>query len=314
MKTVFIINPKAGKEKDIEKLILNINEASDDAEIYMTKAPRDATEFVAKYCEENGPARFITYGGDGTLSEVVNGAVGFEGTEVGVIPSGTGNDFCRNFPDGDFKNISAQLIGAAVPCDVIRYRTVLNGEEKSGYCINMFNIGFDCNVADMTARMKKNSFVSGSFAYIISIFTMLIKKKGANLKLELDGEVLHNGRLLLNSIANGSYCGGGIMSNPQASICDGQINMNIVYNISRLNFLTKLPFYMKGTHIKLRNIERVIDNKVGKKLKVTPLDGLMRICVDGEIFDAGVTEFDVLPGEIKFIVPSESKKTAEAAV
>ncbi len=314
MKTVFVINPKAGKEKDIEKLILNIKSEDDSAEIYMTKAPRDATEFVNNYCRENGPARFIAYGGDGTLSEIVNGAVGYDGAEVGVIPSGTGNDFCRNFPEGNFKSIAAQLNGETLSCDVIRYRTLINGEEKTGYCINMLNIGFDCNVADMTAKMKKKSFVSGSFAYIISIFTMLIKKKGANLKIELDGEVLHNGRLLLNSIANGSFCGGGIMSNPLASVCDGKLNVNIIYNITRLNFLTKLPFYMKGTHIKLRNIERVIANKVGGKLKVTPLDGVMRICSDGEIFDAGITEFDVIPRAIKFVIPSEKVKTAEAAV
>ena len=95
------------------------------------------------------------------------------------------------------------------------------------------------------------------------------------------------------------------MSNPRASVNDGNLNVNIVYNISRINFLSKLPFYMKGTHIKLRNIENVIANKIGKTLKLTPLDGVMRICVDGEIFDAGVTEFDVLPQEIKFIVPTK---------
>ena len=180
MDTVFIINPKAGKAKDIEKLVSDIKNAVNDAEIYMTKASRDATRFVREYCEKHSAARIFAYGGDGTLSEVVNGAVGFDGVEIGIIPSGTGNDFCRNFPDSDFKDLSAQVGGEAIPCDVIRYRTTLNGEEKTGYCINMFNIGFDCNVADMTAKMKKNSFVNGSFAYIISIFTMLIKKNGAN--------------------------------------------------------------------------------------------------------------------------------------
>ena len=32
----------------------------------------------------------------------------------------------------------------------------------------MFNIGFDCNVADLTATMKKKPFVSGPFAYLLS--------------------------------------------------------------------------------------------------------------------------------------------------
>ncbi len=304
MKTVFIVNPNAGKSKDIDALIADINNISEklslDAFVYKTKARGDAKSFVSDYCAEHGAARFIACGGDGTLSEVINGAALFDDVEIGVIPLGTGNDFCRNFPEYNFKNIAAQLQGEVIPCDVIECKT----DNRTFYCINMINIGFDCNVADMTAKMKKKSFISGSFAYLISIFAMLIKKKGANLKVELDGEVLHSGRLLLNSIANGSFCGGGIMSNPKASINDGKLNVNVIYNISRANFLTKLPFYMKGTHIKLKNIDNVIYNTSGNELKITPLDKTLRICVDGEIFDAGVCEFKVLPGRINFVTPT----------
>ena len=78
----------------------------------------------------------------------------------------------------------------------------------------MFNIGFDCNVADMTAKMKKKPLISGSMAYLFSIFAILIKKKGANLKIELDDIVKYEGPLLLTSLANGCFCGGGIKSNP----------------------------------------------------------------------------------------------------
>ena len=55
MKTVFIINPKAGKNKNIESFVEKLeNEASKaerDIEIYITKAVGDATEFVKDYCE-----------------------------------------------------------------------------------------------------------------------------------------------------------------------------------------------------------------------------------------------------------------------
>ena len=158
----------------------------------------------------------------------------------------------------------------------------------------MFNIGFDCNVADMTDYMKKKPFISGSFAYLLSIFEILLKKKGANLKIELDGNLEYQGPLLLVSIANGSYCGGGVKSNHLASVQDGYINTNIVYNISRLNFLTKLPFYVKGTHIKLKNIQNIIYSTKCKDIVITPIDGRMRFCVDGEIMDAGRTEFTIM--------------------
>ena len=233
MKTVFVVNPKAGQGKNIDRLVECIEDAgrrlNAEIEIYLTKAIGDAIDFVRNYCRINGAARFIACGGDGTLGEVVNGVIGCSGAEVGVIPIGTGNDFCRNFSIcGDFTNIDAQINGDAMQCDAIFYRTVLRGQEKTGYCVNMFNIGFDCNVADMTAKMKQKPLISGSLAYLLSIFAILIKKKGARLSIEIDGKKEHSGPLLLTSIANGSYCGGDVKSNPLASVHSGNINVNIL--------------------------------------------------------------------------------------
>lgn len=309
MKTVFIVNPEAGKKRNVEQIVSNIKRVSEafgkDVEIYITKAVGDGERFVREYCKTNGKARFIACGGDGTLNEVVNGAFGVLGAEVGVMPLGTGNDFCRNFSQRQlFSKVEAQLFGETMPCDVIEYSTACGGENITRYCMNMFNIGFDCNVADMTATMKQKPFISGSLAYFLSIFTILIKKKGADLTIVLDGVEKHKGPLLLNSIANGCFCGGGIKSNPTAKVQDGVMDVNIIYNISRLNFLTKLPFYMKGTHIQLKGIEKVIAAHTCKEMTVTPAGGTMRLCVDGEITDAGETNFKVIPGSISFVVPA----------
>lgn len=308
MKTVFIINPMAGQGTDTQMLIDRIKEVSsymgEDVTLYVTTAMGDAERFVRDYYQRHSAARFIACGGDGTLGEVVNGVMDFPDAQIGVVPLGTGNDFCRNFSHCcDFSNIAAQIKGESTKCDVIRYHTISDENEKTGYCINMFNIGFDCNVADMTGAMKKKPFISGSLAYLLSIFAILIKKKGAKLCIELDGVKTHSGPLLLTSLANGSYCGGGIKSNPLASVTDGFINVNIVYNISRLNFLTKLPFYMKGTHIKLKGIENVIYTTKCKKAVITPLDGKMRLCIDGEITDAGKTEFEIVKDAVNFVIP-----------
>ena len=309
METVFIINPSAGKGNNIQKLIFQIekiaSQIEEKIEIYVTRYQGDARRFVREYCLSKGKARFIACGGDGTFSEVLNGAIDFPDTQIGVLPIGTGNDFCRNFKDtGDFSDIYMQIMGSSIKCDAIRYRSHLSGEDKTNYCANMFNIGFDCNVADMTGKMKKRAFISGSLAYILSIFAILIKKKGENLSIEIDGKKMHSGPLLLTSIANGSFCGGGIKSNPTSSVNDGFLNINIIYNISRLNFLTKLPFYIKGTHIKLRGIENVIFNTKGKKVTVTPHNNSMRLCVDGEIESAGKTEFEIVKDAFNFVIPT----------
>ncbi len=297
MDTIFIVNPKAGKNKNTDELIEKI--ASLGAQYYITKSSGDAEIFTRNYCEQNGPARFIACGGDGTLNEVLNGAFGFE-CEIGVLPSGTGNDFCRNF-DGDFYDVKSFIDAHCQHIDILRYTT--NGVTR--LCANMFNIGFDCNVADMASIMKKKPLISGSFAYFSSIFIMLVKKKGADIKIEIDGKEIHNGPLLLTSIANGKFCGGGIMSNPKAEICDGFINTNIIYNIPRRSFIPLLPHYMKGTHINLKNIENVIFNTKCKKIKIAPNTKDFKICVDGEIQDAGTVEFDILPKSVKFVIPKK---------
>ena len=307
MKTVFIINQYAGQGKKTNSLIEKIRNLKDfDTEMYITKFPGDATRYVKSFCENNGPARFIACGGDGTLNEVLNGIIGFDDAEVGIIPVGTGNDFQRNFENRHmFEDVWCQVLGTSVKCDAIQYKTVIHNEVKTGYCANMFNIGFDCNVADLKTEMQKKPFVPGSMSYLISIFVTLIKKKGANLKVEIDGVERHNGKLLLTSIANGCYCGGGIMSNPLASVKDGLININIIKNISRLKFLHLLPYYMKGNFLELKNIEKVILSEKCSKVKITPLDGKMRICVDGEIIDAGETEFEICHNAFNFVVPEK---------
>lgn len=308
MKTIFIINPQAGKGNDIPKFIDSIEAAASklnvDADFYVTEAPGDGERFVRQYCQEHGAARFIACGGDGTFGEVLGGIIGFDGAEAGVVPMGTGNDFCRNFGiDPCFESIAMQLGGGTVKCDAIRYRTCIDGKIKEGYCANMFNIGFDCAVADKTNEIKTKTFASGSLAYFLSIFITLIKKKSTNVQIELDGKLCHDGELLLTSVANGCYCGGGIKSNPLASINDGLININIIKNVSHLKFISLLPHYMKGSFVGLKRAANVITSQKCKKITLTPKDGKIRLCIDGEIIDAGKTEFEVVHNAFNFVVP-----------
>lgn len=311
MKTVFVINPEAGQGKNIDILLDSITgtikKLKADAQIYITKSVGDGEKYVRSFCERFGTARFIACGGDGTLNEVLNGAIDFDGAEVGVIPTGTGNDFCRNFNDGcGFKEVTNQLTGKAVVCDAIKYSIESGKARKEGYCVNMFNIGFDCNVADLTATMKKKPFISGSFAYFASILVTLIKKKGSDLKIEIDGRIAHDGKLLLTSIANGCFCGGGVKSNPLASIKDGLISINIIRNVSRSKLMTILPRYMNGTFLGMRGIDKYISTEKCRRITVTPNNEKMRICIDGEIIDAGKTQFEIVHNAFKFVVPEKT--------
>lgn len=307
MKTIFIINDAAGKNSKNEKLKNEIRKAAEElqaeVEIYSTKGKGDATNFVKQYCEKNGAARFIACGGDGTLSEVVNGAISYENAEFGVIPMGTGNDFCRNFENCDFFNIALQILGKCEKCDAIKYSTYLEGKEIIGYGVNMFNIGFDCNVVDTTNKVKQSTFLSGPLSYFVSIFINLINKKCTDLKIELDGIPKYNGPLLLTCIANGCYCGGGIKSNPLAKFNDGLININIIKNVPSIKFISLLPSYMNGTFLSKSNIEKIVLSEKCSKVNVTPYSKNIRICVDGDIIDASQIKFEAIHNAFNFVVP-----------
>ena len=315
MKTIFILNPEAGKGTYIKPLTEKIQrfaqQQNTDAEWYLTRGAGDATRFVKAYCEQHGSARFIACGGDGTFNEVVNGVMAHPDSEAGIIPVGTGNDFCRNFPKNTaFFDLDLQTVTDSIPCDVIRYLGVWNGQEREGYCANMFNIGFDCNVADKVLDIKKKTFFGGSMAYFVSILWNLIQKKTTELLVKTDGKEYHRGKLLLTSIANGCYCGGGIKSNPWASLTDGRINVNIIKDISRFHFVSLLPSYMKGTHLTKKGIERVIQSIHCKRLTVTPVSGEMRLCVDGEVITAGTTSFEIIPKKLRFVLPPVRRQEA----
>ena len=312
MRTIFVINPKAGQGKNIEKLVENIKQTAKnlgkEIEIYITKKVNDAEKFVRNICQsDKNELSFFACGGDGTVNEVLNGAFGFNNASIGVIPIGTGNDFCRNFPEaGDFLNIESQLNAKKVCVDAIKYHGKIDGREQTRYCANMFNIGFDCNVADLTSKLKQKPFITGSFAYLLAVLIILIKKRGANLKIKLDNNIYNSGNLLLTSVANGGFCGGGINSNPNACIDDGIMDVNIINDVPRIKFLKLFPRYSDGSFLNLKGIDKIVKVVKCKKASIIPLDGKMRLCTDGEISNAESIEFEIINNAFNFLIPAKS--------
>ena len=71
-------------------------------------------------------------------------------------------------------------------------------------------------------------------------------------------------------------------------------HINIIKNVTRLKFISLLPHYMKGTFLNVSNIDKYITSEKCKEIVVSPAGGHMRLCVDGEIIDAGQTRFEII--------------------
>lgn len=303
MKHLFIINPAAGKGEAfrLHSRIRQLGEKlSLDVEIYETKGPGNGEEKARQAAESEERIRIYSCGGDGTLNEIVNGAYGYVNVDIASVPVGTGNDFVRNF-SGDFEDIEKQMRGAAIDCDLIRYI----GNQGIRYCVNMFNIGFDSNVVDMTARLKRKPFIKGSFAYLLGVLIILVKKRGAHLKIRLEDGTCLTDPILLIAIANGRYCGGGVKGVPLSAVDDGLMDVSIVSNVSRRNFVRLFPKYAKGTHLEDEKGKKIVHYEKCRKLTVAPHRGTMRMAVDGELIDADETEFEIVPKGFRFVIPAK---------
>lgn len=303
MKYFFVVNPSAGKGNRIEKLKQTIHSICErrglEFVLYVTTAVGDAERYVREICEENAPngapIRIFACGGDGTVNECFNGAHGFPNAELGVIPIGTGNDFVRNFGDSEmFFDIEAQLDANTRTIDLIKY--------NDRYCVNMINVGFDCEVAARTGILKTNPLIPSKFAYISGLVVEFIKKSGTAFRCKIDGKDMGERKLLLSLFANGGFCGGGFFAAPEAELFDGFLDFCFIRDIPRLRFLSLVGRYKKGTHLQMEDRDEIFE--YGKCREVELLfDEPRKVCVDGEIEHCEHLHMQIEKEAVRLVIP-----------
>lgn len=296
----FILNPKSGRSPKQRKLEQQIKEACTKRQlnyhIYYTTCSGDATEYVRSMLRiSQEKQRFICIGGDGTINEIANSAPSVPGVEFGVIPSGSGNDFVRNFSNVKlFSSIEAQLDGEAIPLDLIKC--------NEHYCVNMVNIGFDCAVVKEADKLKRHKFVTPGLSYILGVVVVLFKKFGTKMRIIFDdGEIIEK-EFTLTAIGNGKFCGGGFEAAPRALLNDGLLDVCAINKISRLTFVSLVGSYKKGTYLESKRAMKYIRHRRVPHFKME-FDTPIPICIDGEIKGAKTVDFEVVSGAFNFVVP-----------
>ena len=313
MRYFFIINPVSGQgtaAKDLHSQIQTVSrEMGITAEVFETKGVRDAEVLASQIAAELQGEEAVVWacGGDGTAGEVVNGIAGNPNIRLGIIPIGTGNDTIRNFgvEKEAFLDIRAQLAGTPQQIDLMQYSGTVNGTPETRFCVNMFNNGFDCNVVDAAAQMKTLPLISGSVAYLLGVAQMFVQKRGISLRIYVDGSLVSSGPILLCSIANGSFCGGGICSSPQAKLNDGLMDLSIIGDTTRRRFLKLFPSYTKGEHLYRDDIQDILSVYACKEIRLLP-DGTddFLFCADGETARTTGLTITICPQALSFQVPA----------
>ena len=101
MKSLFFINPAAGKGAAQAEIVSKIKsyfaQSGGEYEIITTRFAGDAEQQALKAAQSGEELKMFACGGEGTGYEVLNGIVGYENVQMGVIPCGSANDFLKYF-------------------------------------------------------------------------------------------------------------------------------------------------------------------------------------------------------------------------
>lgn len=309
MKHIFIVNPIAGvgnaKELFNTNILSYMKKRKIDYRLHITTGVGDAKNavehFSNKRVDNSEILRFYACGGDGTLNEIINGAVGKENIQIACMPAGSGNDFIRNFGDEHlFKDIKAQLNGNIKLVDAVLCKL---DDKTEKYGINLINIGADC-IATRYKQSVKAKFLKGATAYIYGAVRAFIELESIPITINIDDKEILKEKITLLAIGNGTTYGGGFKPTPNALIDDGILDICMIKHINRAQFLNLIGPYKKGEHINVKSGKDVIIYKLAKKLEIISKDEI-DITIDGEMLRARKLYVEVIQNAIQFIVPQK---------
>lgn len=107
-----IINPASGGDEPILNPINDVFAGHDIPwEAHVTHGPGDATRLTAEAIGA-GADLIVSYGGDGTVTEIVNGMLGKD-VPLAILPGGTGNGIATELGIPDDLTQALELIGAS---------------------------------------------------------------------------------------------------------------------------------------------------------------------------------------------------------
>ncbi|SDL15148.1 diacylglycerol/lipid kinase family protein [Natronincola ferrireducens] len=286
---LFIVNPVAGKNKG-KKVIPIIEKIMKKEqllyEIILTTKIGEAEEIAAEAVGKDF-STIVAVGGDGTIHEVLNGMAGSDKI-LGIIPAGTGNDLGRtlNLPKKTEAALEMILKGKTKEIDL--------GRMRDKYFINFASIGLDAVIASEANSIKK--YFSGRFAYVVAALKGITTFKSNKLQFIIDDKKFYCDVLMI-TLCNGIYYGGGMKVAPKADLQDGYFDICVIKNINKLKLLLLFPTIFWGKHTGYKEV----DFYKGKKVQIFA-EKPLQINADGEITDVESLEFEVAKQKLKVIV------------
>ncbi len=241
-----------------------------------------------------GADTIVACGGDGTISEILNGYMSAKiemeklgkscKTKLALLPCGTGNDFMRSAKlDLDIEKAAKVVaFGAPQPIDVI--------EIDGYYEITFACKGIDVDVVNMVNKGKRKTENS----YLKNILKCLFKGINYDFEIKYDDNTL-SFKGIFAAVLNGGKLASGMEFSPNAKIDDGLMDLVLVKKASFFKTLKTLVAVMKGKVLEREDVFIYQCKTAQIKNSQSQID------IDGELIDDVNFCAKVVPSALELI-------------
>ena len=250
MKTLYVIvNPVSGtgskaKIKDLFMALEGYN-----VTILETQYPCHGVE-IAQNAVDNGVDIVVAVGGDGTINEIAGALVGSRVT-LGIIPCGSGNGLARHL--GIPMDAKKALDIIKEDCVARIDYGVANGRMFFCTC----GVGYDALVSEKVLSRKRR----GKLMYAGDMLATYVDYNSEKYKVVCE-EREFEGRAFVITFANASQYGNNAYIAPNATVCDGKMNISILKPISFVD-IPEIGLQMFRKHIAdNKNYLEIVTSKV----------------------------------------------------
>ena len=235
----------------------------------------------------------------------MNGLTDFSRVKLGVIPTGSGNDFARGvkLPRHNQKKALDIILKSKgdKKIDLGRSTVLSTGDSRIFGISSGFGLDAIVGTGLNEAKIKKilNWMHLGALGYAVltvqTLFTM--KTYSVSLKFD-DDEPLSFNKLIFLAAMNFKAEGGGVPMCPKAKGDDGELSICLAAGVPKILTFFKFPFLCLGLHshskgFYLRNCKTLVIESDSKSVLHT----------DGELVgNVDKVKFEVLPQKLAMLV------------
>jgi diacylglycerol kinase (ATP) len=247
------LNPTAGRGRAgrrQSRIVELMGQCGLGVQCHTSQSPGDVEKQVHRQVDI-GATHIVVAGGDGSIHEAVNGLLSSEKqAALGVIPTGTGNDFAKACGIPLNWEHATRLLADRIAAGE-KPRKIDAGRFNNRYFANGAGVGFDAKVTRIAQSIR---WPIGDLVYLLAIFRTMIDGIASPKVQIIADDYVWDGPVTLAAISNGPWVGGMFHIAPGADNTDGILQLLIAKPVTRRRILTLLPKLISGEHLQEADI------------------------------------------------------------